>query len=201
MNIHRNIVSTKKKTTMYETRQHKEKVSRQIEVGGGARQRMKKCTRTIAQLMSIVRAGFPDYEYTVNSSDYGKGSETDPSTQTHVNGLGYNGGTIDLMYETGTSPINHFTGNAVTVSGIPNYAVQIPGRSLWDAGHALPRQIGGIGNDTNHVFPQSPPINQGNRNALFNTGISNYQWWRTHETRFAHQVLFSGYGKWRVHVN
>lgn len=193
---------------MYEARQNKEKVSRRID-GGEAKKNVKITGfSAVTQMMAVIRSGFPDYEYQVNKHDIHRGTETTDKTRDYVNGPNFNGnyyqgGTINLRYEVGRTPINNFTGNAVVITNIPNPSIQIPNRSIWDAGHALPKQIGGMGHLSNHVFPQSPPVNQGNNNANYNIvpGASNFLLWRTYENNFANRVLFSGHGRWQVHIN
>lgn len=193
---------------MYEARQNKEKISRRIEGGKVKRHIKMNSSNVIKQMMSIIKSGFPDYEYEVERSDYKNGTDTTLGTQQYVNGPNFNGnyypgGTVDLKYEVNAVPINSFTGKAVEIKGIPNPKIQLPNRSIWDAGHALPKQIGGIGDGNAHVFPQSPPVNQGNNNTNYNINpiVRNYQLWRAYEASFCQSVSTLGHGRWNIHVN
>lgn len=148
-----------------------------------------------------IQAGFPVYDYLVNRTDINTGKETNSYTRNYVNNMGYNGGSIYLKYETRHFPFHQFS--VYAQNGIvPNPPIQIPGRLLWDAGHALAKTLGGDGTSANHVFPQCPPVNQGNRNHMHQIipGIRNYQLWRNHEETFKRDVVSKGYGRWHVHV-
>lgn len=154
------------------------------------------------QRYHAIQAGFPDYDYLVDRNDINRGKETNSETRDYVNNMGYNGGSIYLKYETSCSPVNIFSVHAKEAS-IPNPRIYIPGRCFWDAGHALAKTLGGDGTSTKHVFPQSPPVNQGNRNHMYQIipGIRNYQLWRNHEETFKRDVDSKGCGRWYVHVS
>lgn len=159
--------------------------------------------RSTIQLYTVVKNGFPDYQYIVDRNDLkASGKEPNETTRDYVNGLGYNGGCVDLTYETSSTPIKTFSHSAQRIN-VPNPHVQINGRRLWDAGHALAKTLGGDGTNKNDVFPQSPPINQGNRNSLYqdSSGLKNYKLWREHEEAFKQNVGSDGHGIWSVYVH
>lgn len=184
---------------MYEARQNKEKVNRRIDVGNVKQQKNKSI---IIQKITQITNKFPNFEYMVNRLDYHNGTDTNNITREYVNKLNYNGGYINLTYETGLNPISSFT-NSTYINNIPNPKIPLPNRSLWDAGHALPKQIGGLGHSIFDVFPQNPIVNQGNRNSthpLDPNGNRNYNLWRMHEDNFTKDVCNFGYGRWKITV-
>lgn len=70
--------------------------------------------------------------------------------------------------------------------------------SYWDAGHKLGKQNGGLGNDTDWVFPQNPALNQGNHRNMDDDSEETHPEWRAHEDHFYQGVNTDGGGVWWV---
>ena len=70
--------------------------------------------------------------------------------------------------------------------------------SYWDAGHKLGRQNGGLGHNTDWVFPQNPALNQGNHRNMDDDSEETHPEWRAHEDHFYAGVNTDGGGVWWV---
>jgi hypothetical protein len=140
-------------------------------------------------MVNVVASGNP-YEYNITSGDLNGGSRTDNTTRAHVRNPGtFKPANVTFEYKVTDNGNNlKATQAATTISNAITNVNYQPG--LWDAGHALARQNGGSGTNTNHVFPQDPETNRGNG--------GKWGLWRAHEANFHNLVGTHGKGWWKV---
>lgn len=146
--------------------------------------------RQFIQCMRMdIQLGNP-FEYIIDRAELWNGTKTTQNTRNFVNNQAIvpNNITLDYaIYNTFNDALFGINHIFATNNNVPN--PQLPG-VRWDAGHALARENGGLGNNVNHVFPQNRIINRG--------WGGTYHLWRAHEDNFNQQVAQHGYGRWRV---
>lgn len=138
-----------------------------------------------------IQIGGP-FEYIIDAAELGNGTKTNQNTRNYVNNDNNvnppNSITLDYaIYNSLYDALLGVNANFAINNNVPN--PQLP-CVRWDAGHALARENGGLGDNINHVFPQNRIINRG--------WYGTYNLWRAHEDYFNQQVAQHGYGRWRV---
>lgn len=145
--------------------------------------------------------------FTVSKSDLGKGTETNTITQEHVNESSTpKPSSVYFDYATASGkikatgiikqePLAYEVDNPVADSAYST-------GKKWDAGHKLGKQNGGLGDNKDWVFPQTPAFNQGN-SRLMNVATmksigATYPLWREHENHFHDGVASDGAGCWWI---
>ncbi|RUL79012.1 DUF4157 domain-containing protein [Dyella choica] len=141
----------------------------------------------------------------VVKSDLNTGTGTSQGTREYVNAASTNKpDSIRFDYATGKSAkivSQTVKGNkgAFEVEN-PEADFSYASGKLWDAGHKLGRQNGGLGNDNDWVFPQNPAFNQGNSKNMSDVEETRPAW-RQHEDDFHDGVKTSGYGVWWIKLD
>lgn len=135
--------------------------------------------------------------FKVMKSDLGKGTGTSTTTRAYVNSSSTpKPSKISFAYHEVGKPIP-----SATQIDNPTPILTYKSGSYWDAGHKLGKQNGGLGNDNEWVFPQTPSVNQGNTRNMSDKEKDDYekavdsgggdtmsQKWRTHEDAFKELV-------------
>ena len=140
--------------------------------------------------------------FTVLKSDLNTGTGTSEGTRNYVNNpKTYKPDSILFDYQSAQSPkagVKEVKGNksAFEVEN-PEADYSYKSGKLWDAGHKLGRQNGGLGNDNDWVFPQNPAFNQGNSKNMSDVDETR-PWWRQHEDDFHEGVKKDGAGAWWI---
>ena len=178
---------------MYAARQNKEALRRIIESTGNIERKRMNTKNTLLQCLryDIHTGGFP-FEYVIDSNELGRGTKTNPVTRNHVNNNMIAPNNFNLVYVTYTNKADALN-DVGHIYRSPILQVQnpvIPG-TRWDAGHALARQNGGLGDIVNHVFPQNKIINRG-WNGTYNN-------WKFYEQDFHNKVFRDGFGRWHIY--
>lgn len=140
--------------------------------------------------------------FTVLKSDLGTGTVTSKGTREYVNAL-TTGKPDSILFDYATE--KNTAKASQEVKGNKNaYEVENPeadrsykSGSLWDAGHKLGRQNGGLGDNNDWVFPQNPAFNQGNSRNMNDVEETN-PLWRKHEDAFNEGVANDGGGVWWI---
>ncbi|MDO1529057.1 DUF4157 domain-containing protein [Fulvimonas sp. R45] len=140
--------------------------------------------------------------FTVLKSDLNTGTGTSKGTREYVNSPGtYKPSSVLFDYGADKSAIKAkykvtINKNAYEVDNSEaDYSYK--SGSLWDAGHKLGRQNGGLGDDNDWVFPQNPAFNQGNSRNMDDVE-ETYPLWREHENTFHQGVKDHGSGVWWI---
>lgn len=145
--------------------------------------------------------------FTVSKSDLGHGTLTNSTTQDYVNESSTPKPTsvyFDYATASGKTAASGLVKQSPLAYGIDNPVSDFAystGR-IWDAGHKLGRQNGGLGDNKDWVFPQTPAFNQGNSRLMNgarkqSTGAT-YPLWREHENTFHDGVESDGAGCWWI---
>lgn len=140
--------------------------------------------------------------FVVLKSDLNTGTATSKGTREYVNDPStFQPESILFDYKTNSSTAKakkEVNGNKMA------YEVENPeadhaykSGSLWDAGHKLGKQNGGLGNDNAWVFPQNPAFNQGNSRNMDDVEETN-PLWRAYEDDFHEGVKADGGGVWWI---
>lgn len=146
----------------------------------------------VIQRVSAVSVDDP-YEFEVTRGDLGNGTDTTQHTRDSVNSWKKFPTGINWSYSIYDVGDNYIDGDKGYTSNPPPQKVG----QRYDAGHSLGRQNGGLGDDSQWVFPQNPQINRGNR---FN-GNKTYKQWREPENVFHNAVNDYGKGTWKIKLS
>ena len=169
----------------------------------------------VCQFQLLMNASYPNFKYSLDSKDIKTGSQTSQGTRDYVNGPNFNrdyykGGSVRLSYNVMSNKTRVI--DTKTSVDVPNPTLTEQQMALirsrvnrsthWDAGHSFPMQLGGVGDNNAYVFPQFPPINQGNFNSIqIEEGFRNRFYWRCHEDYFTSLMKLGGrHGEWSVSV-
>ncbi|NBQ67875.1 MAG: DUF4157 domain-containing protein [Nitrosomonadaceae bacterium] len=140
--------------------------------------------------------------FTVLKSDLNTGTGTSEGTRNYVNDpKTYKPDSILFDYQSAKTPkaglqVVKGNKNAFEVEN-PEADYSYKSGKLWDAGHKLGRQNGGLGNNNDWVFPQNPAFNQGNSKNMDDVEETN-PLWRAHEDTFYSGVKSDGAGAWWI---
>jgi hypothetical protein len=143
----------------------------------------KKSSGVAQRAVNAISLGNP-YTFTITKADLGTGTKTSAGTRNYVNNVGTaKPANVDWAAITWNAMFVQQTNNQGTVNN------PVPAGN-YDAGHALARQNGGLGNNNAWVFPQNPDVNQGH--------AGRHADWRAHEQQFHNDVNTHGAGVWAV---
>jgi hypothetical protein len=140
--------------------------------------------------------------FTVLRSDLGTGTGTSSGTREYVNASSTtkpDSILFDYATSKNTAKASHEVKGNVNAYEVENPEADRSYRSgrMWDAGHKLGRQNGGLGNENDWVFPQNPAFNQGNSRNMDDVEETR-PYWREHEDAFNAGVASDGGGAWWI---
>lgn len=143
--------------------------------------------------------------FVLSKNDLDSGTGTNSTTQKYVNAPStFKPSFVQFNYLTSSKKPKSIGTNLVYSADNPQPSMSYSSGSFYDAGHKLASQNGGLGDDTDWVFPQNPAFNQGNSRLMnkkekLATG-KTYPVWRAHEQRFHNDVKIDGYGVWWIEL-
>jgi len=143
----------------------------------------------------------------VAKSDLNTGTDTTKKTRDHVNDASTTKPSAILFdfltASTGSKARSGVVSNALAFE-TENPKADLPYSSgnYWDAGHKLGKQNGGLGDNNDWVFPQTPAYNQGNsknmnKSTMATIGKTRDEW-RGLEDEFHDGVASDGAGYWWI---